>query len=392
MSSLSYKHNDNVYLNVVFNHSPAVYAGTNPTYITNEDPEIAEYNVTKTLPILNKASDYFASVIRFDIPLSEIPILVMPIIPNQANPDLSPLIIGIFTRGAGPSGVFYSANVEYVPDNDLPAPSQVGYPSQVITPYYYVFTYQALLNMINDTLSTLYVASGLQALWGAAGNQPPFFYLDPVSQLFKLVVYVGFTKTTAPVLDTPEIYINAALLKYLNSFEVSFNGLNLPNGNDYTFILTGNTPNMAFYLPGTNPATTPPTYFQFTEGYISIQYWTSLRKIVITTNTIPINNEYVPSNTNSSVSTSQPILTDFVPSIEFAGQGRSIAYYYPTGQYRLIDLLSDLPLQKIDLRINWEDTDGNFYPLYLSLFQQANLKMGFFRKDLYHGSPLLTMQ
>ena len=88
---------------------------------------------------------------------------------------------------------------------------------------------------------------------------------------------------------------------------------------------------------------------------------------------------------------SYPILTDFVPNISAAaGESRSIAYYVPTSQYRLVDLISTNPLQKIDIRIFWEDRDGNLYPLEISIFQQASLKLGFFKKSLYNsGSSLL---
>lgn len=379
---LSYKHNDNIYLNVVFSHSPPIYSGTNPTIIINEEPEIADYNVTKTLPLLDKASDYFASVIRFDIPLSEIPIMVMPIIPNQADNDKTPFIIGILENN-----VHYQYNIEYISDNTLNGPLQ-NQSTQVITPYYYCYTYQVLLNMLNATLGKLYIDSGLSVAW--TKTQSPFFYLNPVTQLISLVVYQGFTTIIAPIADVPSIYINEPLVNYLNSFELSFQGYNKQYGEDYVFILTGNVPKQAYYLPGTDPYTTTPTYYEFIEQYNTLQYWSSLRKLVITTNTIPINNEFVPSGIlNSGISTGQPILTDFVPNIEFSGQSRAIAYYNPTSQYRLVDLISDIPLQKIDLRINWQDILGNLYPLYISLFQQASLKIAFIRKDLYHGSNIL---
>ena len=118
--------------------------------------------------------------------------------------------------------------------------------------------------------------------------------------------------------------------------------------------------------------------------------WTSLRKIIIATNTIPNTNEYVPTKGNSGVTNSFPILTDFTPNFsQVGGETRSIAFYYPTSQYRLVDMISDQPLSKINIKIYWEDTAGNLYPLYISPSQQINLKLAFLRKSLYKPMGLL---
>src|ERR1700759_2826868 len=144
-----YKENDNVYLNVVIQNT-----GINDTTGTTNDADIvAEYNVTKTLPILDKCSQYYCSIIRFDIPLQSVPLFIMPIIPAssfinpQPNPNLSPLIIGIDYLG-----VDYPVNVLYIADNNLPVPTQNLVGQQVITEYYYGYTYEQLITMIKTAL------------------------------------------------------------------------------------------------------------------------------------------------------------------------------------------------------------------------------------------------
>jgi hypothetical protein len=89
------------------------------------------------------------------------------------------------------------------------------------------------------------------------------------------------------------------------------------------------------------------------------------------------------------VNSSLPIITDFIPNINSPGESRSIAYYNPTSQYRLIDMVSDTPLQKINLKIYWVDISNNIYPLYVSVAQQASIKLAFIRKSLYKQSNLL---
>lgn len=353
---------DNIYVNVVFDHTPPY--DNLPT--SSEESTQAEYRVTKTIPILDKASDYYCSVIRFDLPLNIVPLYIFPIIPNQANPNLSPMIIGVRT-----GGVNFSQNLIYVANNPYTAPSQVGAITQVITPYYFVYQYQNLIDSLNTALAAAFVAAG-----SPGGGTAPYFFFDPVTQFINLIANNTFI--TAPA----TLFWNESLNNYLDAFHVNFLGYNQPQGRVFDFIFdTGNN----FLAP------VPPFIAgdrKYSQQYNVINYWSSLRKIIITSNSIPIQNEFTPSN-NSGISATLPIITDFVPSLEFAGQGRSIAYYYPTGQYRLVDMKSDLPLYTIDFKVYWQDKHGNTYPLNISIFQQGSIKLAFLKKSIYKPMNLL---
>src|SRR5580693_4413640 len=157
--------NDNIYLNVVFNSNGSILTP-------------AVYNITKTIPVADKPSDYYCSVIRFDIPLNAIPLFIMPIVANQSNANLTPMTIGISVGGTN-----FSQNVIYV-SNELNqvAPVQ-NMPSQVITPYYYVFSFQNLIDSFNTALSLAFTAAS------APGSVPgPYLSFNPVTQLISLVV------------------------------------------------------------------------------------------------------------------------------------------------------------------------------------------------------------
>lgn len=162
---------DNIYVNVDFNN-------TDPNDIV---PTPAVFNATKTIPILDKANDYFCSVIRFDIPLDQIPIFIMPVNMNQAiprDPTQTPFIIGIqYGVNTNPS-TYFSQNVFYFPQNSYTAPSQND-PNkvQIITPYYYVNNYQVLIDMINISLKLAINASGVGVLLDGLGIKQPFFHI-----------------------------------------------------------------------------------------------------------------------------------------------------------------------------------------------------------------------
>jgi hypothetical protein len=379
------KEPDNIYVNIFIDHSGKT-----------TEPEIAEYNVTKTSPILGKASDFYCSVVRFDIPLNALPLFIMTVIPNQSNPNLTPFITGIRYNG-----VNKSQNLIYTPLTFSPPPVQ-NQPIQIITDYYFVYFYSTMLEMVNTALNLAYIAQGFDTIFGATVI-PPYFFYDSNVQLIKLVIPSFFTKVTAPLTSIPTIYFNALLYEYFESFPVDTLSFVDPDGRDYELILT-NAKNIQAYekfktiyppYSGTAPALQyiDPSYYVIAQEYNTTIYWISLRKLLLTTNTIPIVNEYVSNynGNNGSNNPSLPILTDFVPGIEFGSQSRSIAYYVPQSQYRLIDLLDDGPLNRIDIKVYWEDKSGNIFPLYISYFQEINIKLGFFKKSLYKPTGLLKM-
>lgn len=369
--SIISKENDNTYLNISFISNLTSNAQSLPL----------EYNVNKTRPIVDKASDYYITVVKFDIPLQAIPLTIMPIIPNQANPNLSTLIVGIRNGGAN-----FVQNVIYVPQNSFPVPEQNDV-RQVITPYYYIYSYDQMISMINTALTAAFLAA-----FGTTVEAPYFVY-NPVTQLFSLIVTAAFN---AP--GGPQVICNYLLFQFLDNFDVtvvpSFNN----TVNDlFAFVVNGIVNESFGYVPfGQNPPApipfpgmTPPNNFKITQGSRSVQTWSPIRKILFSTTTIPINPENTPpvniNQNNTGVSNSQSILTDFTPQIENAGDSRTTAFYNPSGigNFRLVDLISDSPIYKIDIKVFWQDIDNNIYNLLIPAFQQANIKLGFIRKTLY---------
>lgn len=357
---------DNIYVNVAFSKNPDSTAFE----------EAAEYSVSKTIPILAKADDYYCSIIRFAIPLNETPLLIMPIVPNQVNPNLTPLKIGISV-----GGINFTRNVIYVSNTNAPIPVQ-NQSIQVITSYYYVFEYQSIINNVNTALASAFLASGL------AGNTP-YFYLQPESELIHLVVDIAtFSPTATAIVPSPiqsaTIYMNNDLEVYLSAFPVIYVAPNSEPGRDYDFSLVRFGGDKL--IPPFNIGAVA-TQKNFTQEYSVLALWSSLRKILITSNTIPIQSEYTPTG-NSGISSTLPVITDFIPQNELPGQSRSIAYYNPSAQYRLVDLKSSCELRTIDLKIYWQDIFQNIYPLLISKYQQASIKLAFIKKTLYNDNGL----
>lgn len=359
---------DNIYLNVVI---------SNNTSIGNGSPIVAKQHITRTQPLINNASNYYLSVIRFTIPLQYVPLFIVDIVPNQANPNLTPYFMGI-TIGA----TNYSEQLIYIPTSgDLPVPVQ-NQQYQVITPYYYVYAYDILLQMANTALAAAYIAAG-----SPGGEGAPFFIMNYATRLLSLVTSVQFINAGG------SIFFNYQLIKYFDGFNLYRIG-NLINS--FSFITTYTINN---YYPTPGTATGPPQLLQFSENYSNLEYWSSFQKLIITSNLLPVRNEYIPSfdqltidtvGFQNGVNAQQPIISDFVPNIEYANDSRTIAYYNPTSQYRLVDLLRDTPIYAFDIAIYWIDRNNNVYPLKIGFGQEATLKIGFFKKDLYKNKGLFT--
>jgi hypothetical protein len=367
--------NDNIYVSVSF---------TNKSRI---EEQILEYNVTKTAPILKNGNEYYVSVVRFDLCLTSIPITIFPVQPGQSDPNLSTLQVGI-KNGATTSYQF----LEYVAQNHtLPVPIQSNPNQQIITQYYYVYSYEQMITMINKALQLAYTGA---LLTGTA----PYLVYDSVTSLISLIVGAEFN-----TLNGPQVLINYPMLQYLNAFDFDGLGVNTFGQTIYQFVINGLVNESYAYVPfGQNPPvlTSPPAapaaplFYKITQEYVYLGAWNPIRKILIVSNTLPIVSEVVPANNvslsqvqnNDGVYSSMPILSEFVPIIEEgSGNGRTTAYFNTDGNYglRLVDILTNGPIYKLDIKVYWQDIANNINALYIPTFQQSNIKLGFIRKSLY---------
>lgn len=351
------------------------------------------YESTQTIPVVNKASDYYCSVIRFNIPLNFLPVTIFPVIPNTNNLALSntsTIKVGIMNFT---TGISYELPLQY----ENPSPTTVkplqNKPTQVVTPYYFVYSYYKMLNIINDGIQAvfdLFAAANPtdpRVINGVNPLPAPFFLYDPETSLIRLITF----NTWIQPLQIPPTPKTGVFL-YIN-----LNGINFLDAFDYFSIRTSPA-NLNFYFVvqdrGNNgyPVNTYPAlsdYIYQIQSYSTIGNWASIKKILLTTNTMPVVNENLPliNNANVDQSNSLSVLSDFLPQINTTSptNPRENAIYYPTSQYRLIDMISDLPLRKIDVSVYWQDKDNNIYPVFISQFSSASIKLAFVKKSLYKG-------
>lgn len=353
---------DNIYFDVVIEAPDADITGGR-----------AIYNIDRDIPIINDASKYYASIIRFSIPNFYVPVLIMPIQDNQNNVNLSEFSVTLEANGFvfQQFVIFASANTFTTP---IP-PSQTPNGKQVNTPYYFVFEYQHLVDLVNIALSDALI--GLLALTGPIpGAAAPVITFNPVTNLFSIVAqesfYNIFTLGTQIIL-----YFNQPLWILFDGFSAQQHSLSSAfssDGRDIQILIKDN-----YFMNLNTPGYNPPfvgDYLVLTQEYKTIFNWNPFKRIVIVSNNLPINSEYI----NGSGSGTIKILSDYVPSP--TDEIRTF-WEYNADIYRLIDMISHAQIKEIDLTIYWQDSNEFLYPLFIPWGQQATLKLAFFNKKLY---------
>jgi hypothetical protein len=350
---------DNIYYNVSMVNNSITFGN------------LANYTSNKTIPLLDNADDYYMSIVSFSIPLNYLPLMVCPIQTTLNNTLNTPLVIGIRDFNAN---ITYAQNLIYIPTlTEFPAPVQNGSSTPIITPYYYIYNYETIINMMNSALTASYNIFKL-----ANPGSPhlcPFFIYDATTTLVSLIADISWVNSLQ------SIVCNIAMYNFLDSMPFKTYAPTIPNETTDVVLQIYNTGNNGY---PTNTFPVNPAYVRMSMNYSTMFLWSSLKKLLITTNSLPINFEQAPvfNNLNPDQYNSTPILADFTPSISQAGDSREIAYYFAT-YYRLIDLKSSGPLNKINIQIYWQDTYNNIYPLYIPIFQEATIKFVFTKKDLY---------
>jgi len=351
----------------------------NNNNIDSNQDVICKYSETLTQPLLDNPKDYYMTLVRWQLSPSLIPLFVCPIQngPGQTNPQLTPFAVTLSYNGND-----YEQYVIYQPSNDrsptrAPSSNPPNY-FQVQDPYYYIYSVNQFINMVNVALDSAFT-SLKAANPDILQTEAPYFSYDGNSELISLTCQYSYISSN----DTPLlVYLNTALHKYFDAFEYIFSPIN-NNNKDYQFVIRDNKNN--WYTDPAETITSPPAYLRTAQEYVSISNWLDLQGIIITTSQIPIKAEFTPSpadnNANKGNMNSRRIITDFQPSFSSLVDARSIMQFAQTGPYRLIEMTSDTELANFDFQVYWIDRYLSYYPLTIPPGYSASFKFMFVRKD-----------
>lgn len=357
---------DNVYLNIRFDTDPGI-----------ERIVQAEYKVTKNNSIIDNPSKYYLKIIEANIPLDTIPLWIAPVEPNNINPNLLSTIVNLKYNNINNYN-----NMIYIPNNTIqppPPPYQIyDGTSNPTSEYYFSYSYTNFLDSLNNALSASFIAAG------SPGGFAPYFYLNNFDGIPKIELIVSDALLSDPNFN--HIAINYRLLSYLPGFEY-FIDINEPV--TQTIFILDKINNTCNQFGGDRNDPTQVFYY-FQQQYYALEIFNPLKKILITSESISCNQEYISSTllSQKGQNVTLPIIFDYSPKIKTGSGSRTISYYSKDGDLVLKDLISHNPLYRIDLKISWEDKLGKIYPLLLNRFQTAYLKMCFVKRSLYNNKTV----
>jgi len=155
----------------------------------------AEFKVNLQDALLQDASEYKMSIVRFEVPGYELPLFVFD--------------EGTYDVALEYKGVTYSVDVKYYPTVDVsPAAPNQEY-------YYSVYDYQTFITMINTALHTAFALMKADQP-GVPATQPPYLTYDAATTLFTMVAPKEYASNLA---NPIEITFNQTLFTFFESFE-----------------------------------------------------------------------------------------------------------------------------------------------------------------------------
>lgn len=319
--------------------------------IVNNDPNnaiVATYATTRNTPIVDKCSDYYLAVARFNIPNDSIPLFVF-----QDNTYEVTMV-----NGAASSSRF----VQYVPYSTLPGEKGV-------------YTVQHFLNMVNTCIALCCADVGIADV--------PVVYLDWSSQLQSIRFSSNANwRSTIPVLPVWQLWMNWRLYYYFQG--ITTYDLGVFGGKAFMIVVQDcNNGNVKEY-----PAGSGTLVYNMSQECPLLPNYISIHSIIVATTTVPISAEQISFTPQSQPfglgdSNTFNIITDFTPGEAATYSENFTPYVYNPAFYRLVDLLSNESLKKFDFQIYYSDTYQNVRPLYLLPGQRITVKFIFVKKGLY---------
>lgn len=397
------------------------------------DP-LAKFIETRDTAVIKDASKYNFSIVRFAMSGAnkDLPLFIPSIQTGQSDINLTIYSVSFrltYNYGGGLTGTITAQRfVQYSPETVGASIPNVPTDFQDLnTQYYWVYTYQHWLDLVNQTIvdcildpnpvtpgyGTDSLERQLQALGVPAGSivtEPPRIVWNGSGRnTFSIYAdtygFGGSARRSVPPV-TPEedfeMFFNSNSYGLFANFNNLYYGTDQPLGLDNEIIIQPIGFNSNIFIPTATapPSTTPPaaskTYWEIEQDYESVSsLWSPIASIVFCSTLLPVINEqvglpvtYGNGSTSDVGSTSQsafqPIVTDISLPLEAAHNYRQFIQYTPTAEYRIASFTSSKQeIRNIDVQVFWKNRlDNKLYPITMFNQSSINVKMMFRRRGI----------
>jgi hypothetical protein len=376
-----------------------------------EDARV-DYLEVRNSPYLLEPDLYSCSIIRFSLTTATLPIFIPQMVSDFSNTPGDPTYQRtVYSVTMEYSGVTRRSYVQYIPQTNGLLPSPAGDETAATTnPYYYVYQAAQFVVMVNEALADCF-AQVVPLDAGTNATKCPV-YIDWIDKESQAIFYApralcqepGYANQPNP--SSPyvqlKVWFNSALFNLFSSFQAikepfsfanqasdqgkhfRYQWWNLYNSTEQT-AETFTPPN----LLGRSP--TAEAYIAINQSYSTVPLWNPVKSIVFTTALLPVLPEMVSApqalgtttyfTNNGNNANVQNILTDFEVELVNGEETRPVIYYFPTAEFRMVDLQGNQPLNAIQLSVGWRNKFGELIPLNLGTDGNAQIKIMFRRRD-----------
>lgn len=308
--------------------------------------QIAEYVSYRNTVIVDNPTNYYMKINRFYTSDLLLPIMV-----------LNPTSLSITIDATSTGGLSVRTYVPIINNSSLS--SSFGF----------IYDIEVFTQMIDQTLAICH-ANSL-----APGNAPRFLYNG--EGRFQFVIDQQYQA------QGTEIWFNNELGQKLSSFILYFesfaNDPLLQNGKVYRLTYYPNPNNTLTSYPNL-----PYPVYNIVQPYDSIFLLTEVKRLVVTTSQMPTLREYYPSLSNDTVNRTLGILFSIPVSDSFSSFSEKIEY--DPQLIKLIDLVSQEPLNTIDYRVNFELDDGRLLPVFIEPGKSFGISFSFEHRSLHDNA------
>jgi len=370
----------------------------------NAQPQVVQYNDTRTIPYLMNPEDYNLIVARFTADTSSLPLFIPQIQPSQPNRDLTVYSLTL-SYGNYDAQAFVDWNPQSVNAPLPPAPSQTfnglqdnsnGYYNCYSYSWFIERIYEAFVAAFADLAANTAVNQATAPTY-ANGTFPPVPTWDPTTN--SCVLYADsawYDVRNVFGNGVISIYMNSSLFELFSTFPATiFGTTGIVAGKNVRLPLTDiGGINSSTIIPVGQPIPAAGTAYRYYRSIVwnqeasSVSAWSPILSFVFTTNTIPIeatqtttpvvysNGRLVPSS-NANANTTN-ILTDLATADMVY---RPNLNYTPPGEFRRISLKGNRPLYGIDLSLYYKLRDGTLVAFSLLAGESVTLKLYFEKKN-----------
>jgi len=378
-----------------------------PMPVNTNDKELQlVFNQSRAQPYLINPSKYFLSVQRFTIESPNLPMFICQPIVGQSNVNKSIYSITIQRQS---DGATQTKNVIWeTDDKSVPIPSGTVTNSWQKDRYYYCYSYQHFVDLINNTFSEFSSGSFIT-------GTPLYMYYDNITHLFTVGGDVTLYRTSLQggYLGSGsgyKVFFNIELYNLFSSLKSIYNGEKAPVvGADYQLIMDTGTNKtytdtqrfiINYYLNPRYNTTggTNTTDVINTQEYSTLPLWTPIKNIVFRTSLLnvvpdvigtPIVYEQGNLNINNGKSNNDilNIMIDHTVPMIIGTEYRPYIYFEPIGEFRLVELYGNQPINSMDIAVFWKDSFGNLIPFILDIGASATIKL-LFRKKSFNSDKI----